>query len=72
MPSDKTAAQKMLDEMRMKYRAWRIVPGHGKAAAEAAFTEARERADKILAESGSPEDKLEFAKYRSSRVLRKA
>jgi hypothetical protein len=72
MDDNNTAAQTMLAEMRRNYRAWRVAPGSGKAAAQAAFFEARERATKVLAESGSPEDKLEFVKYQSSRLVRKA
>jgi hypothetical protein len=72
MDDNETAAQKMLDEMRTKYRAWRITPGSGKAAAQAAFVEAGKRATTIIAESGSTEDKLEFVKYQRSRMLRKA
>ena len=40
MDDDKTASQKMLDEVRKKYRAWRTTPGSGKAVAQAAFVEA--------------------------------
>ena len=72
MDDNKTAAQAILDELRMKYRAWRIAPGSGKAAAQAAFVEAGKRATTVLAESGSAEDKLEFVKYQRSRMLRKA
>jgi hypothetical protein len=72
MDDNKTTAQAILDELHMKYRAWRITPGSGKAAAQAAFVEAGKRATTIIAESGSPEDKLEFVKYQRSRMLRKA
>jgi putative SOS response-associated peptidase YedK len=72
MDDNKTASQKMLDEVRKKYRAWRTTPGSGKAMAQAAFVEAVKRADTVLAESGSSEDKLEFVKYQRSRMVRKA
>jgi hypothetical protein len=72
MDDNKTTSQKMLDEVRKKYRAWRTTPGSGKAVAQAAFVEAVKRANTVLAESGSSEDKLEFVKYQSSRMLRKA
>jgi hypothetical protein len=72
MDDNKTASQQRLDEVREKYRAWRTTPGSGKATAQAAFVEAVKRANTVLEESGSPEDRMEFAKYQRSRMLRKA
>jgi hypothetical protein len=48
MDDNKTAAQAILDELRMKYREWRIAPGSGKAAAQAAFVEAGKLATTVL------------------------
>jgi hypothetical protein len=72
MDDNKTTSKQMLDEVREKYRAWRSTPGSGKATAQAAFVESVKRANTILAESGSPEDRLKFVKYQRSRMLRKA
>ena len=72
MEDNKTAAKTALDDVKRTFLAWRRTPGSGKAVAHAAHIEAVKRAKVCLAESGSPEDKLEFVKYDRTRMLKEA